>query len=70
MTTAVRPDSVPRFRLRDGETIPAIGLGTFGSDHYSPDQVSEAVYGALKAGYRLLDCAQVSVLTHQSSTMA
>lgn len=59
MTTAVRPDSVPRFRLRDGETIPAIGLGTFGSDHYSPDQVSEAVYGALKAGYRLLDCAQV-----------
>ena len=59
MTEAVKPDQVPRFTLRDGETIPAMGFGTFGSDHYSPEQVSEAVYGALKAGYRLLDCAQV-----------
>ena len=36
-----------------------MGIGTFGSDKYSAEQVSEAVYGAIKAGYRLIDCAAV-----------
>lgn len=52
-------NAVPRFKLASGEEIPAMGLGTFGSDKYSPEQVSEAVYGAVKAGYRMLDCASV-----------
>ncbi|HLH03035.1 MAG TPA: aldo/keto reductase [Bryobacteraceae bacterium] len=39
--------------------MPAIGLGTFGSDHVSPDVVAEAVYGAACAGYRHFDCAAV-----------
>jgi alcohol dehydrogenase (NADP+) len=45
--------------LAGGGQIPCIGLGTFGSDKYSPEAVSDAVYGALKYGYRLLDCASV-----------
>lgn len=36
-----------------------MGLGTFGSDKYNAQQVSEAVYGGIKAGYRLIDCASV-----------
>ena len=39
--------------------IPPVGMGTFGSDKYTPDQVSEAVAGAIRAGYRLFDCASV-----------
>lgn len=52
-------DKVPKRRLYSGEEIPAVGLGTFGSDKYNAQQVSEAVYGGIKAGYRLIDCASV-----------
>ena len=45
--------------LYSGERIPCLGLGTFGSDKYGADAVAEAVYGAVKAGYRLIDCASV-----------
>ena len=50
---------IPKKRLFSGEEIPAMGLGTFGSDKYNADQVSGAVYGGIKAGYRLIDCAAV-----------
>ncbi len=50
---------VPKRMLFTGEEIPAVGLGTFGSDKYNAEQVSEAVYGAIKYGYRLIDCAAV-----------
>ena len=39
--------------------MPAIGLGTFGSDHVSPDEIAEAVQGAVEVGYRHFDCASV-----------
>ena len=39
--------------------MPAIGLGTFGSDHVSADQVAAAVEDALAIGYRHIDCASV-----------
>lgn len=52
-------EKVPKRRLYSGEEIPAVGLGTFGSDKYNAQQVSEAVYGGIKAGYRLIDCASV-----------
>lgn len=47
------------FSLHNGDKIPVIGFGTFGSDHYSPEQVSRAVESAIDAGYRLFDCAEV-----------
>ena len=47
------------FRLYNGDVIPAIGFGTFGSDHYSHEQVSKAVEAAIDAGYKLFDCAEV-----------
>jgi alcohol dehydrogenase (NADP+) len=51
---------VPTSRpLRTGAHIPTIGLGTFGSDRYGPDEVAAAVRGGLDAGYRLVDCASV-----------
>ena len=52
-------DSVPTRRLASGAEMPAIGVGTFGSDHYGPDEVAAAVGGAIRAGYRLIDCAAV-----------
>ena len=50
---------IPSVKLSNGESIPAMGLGTFGSDKYGADIVSEAVYGAIKEGYRFIDCAAV-----------
>jgi alcohol dehydrogenase (NADP+) len=45
--------------LYNGIKIPKIGMGTFGSDHASPEQVASAVSGAIRLGYRLFDCASV-----------
>jgi len=50
---------IPTRKLFSGEEIPAIGLGTFGSDKYGPEPIAEAVYRGLKTGYRLIDCASV-----------
>jgi alcohol dehydrogenase (NADP+) len=46
-------------RLYTGALMPAIGLGTFGSDHASAEEVAEAVRGAAEVGYRHFDCASV-----------
>jgi diketogulonate reductase-like aldo/keto reductase len=50
---------VETFPLSSGAGVPVIGLGTFGSDRYSPEQVGEAVCHAIQAGYRHIDCAAV-----------
>lgn len=47
------------MQMKNGAPLPKIGFGTFGSDHYSPDQVSKAVAQAIRAGYRMFDCAEV-----------
>ena len=52
-------NKVPKRKFYTGEEIPAVGLGTFGSDKYGSEALSEAVYGAIKFGYRLIDCAAV-----------
>ncbi len=49
----------PYRTLYTGARMPAIGLGTFGSDHVTADQVAEAVVGAVEVGYRHIDCASV-----------
>lgn len=55
----IEQNKIPTRELYSGEKIPAIGLGTFGSDKYDAETVSEAVYGAIQCGYRLIDCAAV-----------
>jgi len=45
--------------LKNGMPIPCIGMGTFGSDHATGEQVAQAVKGAIEVGYRLFDCASV-----------
>lgn len=50
---------VPTKTLHTGQKMPAVGLGTFGSDRFGPEEVSQAVYGAVKAGYRFIDCASI-----------
>ncbi len=56
---AVDPALVPQRRLATGATMPAIGLGTFGSDHIPHAVVAEAVQSAAAVGYRHFDCASV-----------
>jgi diketogulonate reductase-like aldo/keto reductase len=55
----IDPSLVPRRRLYTGDTIPAIGLGTFGSDHVSAAEIADSVKGAIEVGYRHIDCAAV-----------
>ncbi len=50
---------VPQRKLYTGAIMPGIGLGTFGSDRFSAEQVARAVEGALEVGYRHFDCASV-----------
>ncbi|MDF0514154.1 aldo/keto reductase [Agromyces sp. H3Y2-19a] len=46
--------SAPAYSLRDGNTIPAIGLGTYGLN----DQLGiDAIVSAIADGYRLIDTA-------------
>ena len=56
---SVDPDRVPKRKLASGALMPAIGLGTFGSDHVAAEDVARAVRGAFDVGYRHFDCAAV-----------
>ena len=55
----VDPNKVPKRKLYTGAEIPAVGLGTFGSDRFSGEDIAEAVKGAISVGYRHIDCASV-----------
>jgi diketogulonate reductase-like aldo/keto reductase len=55
----IDPAAIPQRRLYTGATMPAVGLGTFGSDHVMPSTVAAAVKGAAAVGYRHVDCAAV-----------
>lgn len=59
MKEKIEQKNIPTRTLYSGEKIPCVGLGTFGSDRYGAQEVAQAVYGAVKAGYRLIDCAAV-----------
>lgn len=55
----VDPARVPYQTLYTGARIPAVGIGTFGSDRFSGEEVAAAVLGAISVGYRHIDCAAV-----------
>lgn len=62
---SVDPGLVPHKLLYTGARMPAIGLGTFGSDHVSASEVASAVEGAAVVGYRHFDCASVYGNEHE-----
>lgn len=57
--TGVDPAAIPHNTLPTGSRIPALGLGTFGSDRYTNDEIARAVFDAATLGYRHFDCASV-----------
>lgn len=58
-TAPIDVAAIPQRKLFTGATMPAIGLGTFGSDHVSAAEIAAAVKGAAAVGYRHFDCASV-----------
>jgi len=53
----IDPEKIPFHITRNGHKIPAIGLGTYGLDRYTAEEVSSAVISAAEVGYRHFDCA-------------
>ncbi|MDQ8184448.1 aldo/keto reductase [Pelagicoccus sp. SDUM812002] len=58
-TQKIDPSRIPSRTLNSGDKMPAIGLGTFGSDHVTNETVAAAVKTAIEIGYRHIDCASV-----------
>jgi alcohol dehydrogenase (NADP+) len=58
-TEVVDPNLVPKRKLYTGAQVPAVGLGTFGSDRFNADQIAQTVLDAAEVGYRHFDCASV-----------
>src|SRR5699024_12645358 len=65
MAEFINPAIVPKVTLPSGEEVPCIGMGTFGSDRVSAEDVSAAVAGAIRSGYRMFDCAACYRNEHQ-----
>jgi len=55
----IDPNRIPKRKVFTGAEIPGIGLGTFGSDRFTADDIAGAVLGAIEHGYRHIDCAMV-----------
>jgi len=55
----IDPNKVPKRTLYNNVEMPCMGMGTFGSDRFTPEQVADAVAGAIDVGYRMFDCAAV-----------
>lgn len=55
----IDPTQIPFKTLSTGAKVPVIGLGTFGSDHITGQQIADAVLEAARLGYRHFDCASV-----------
>lgn len=55
----IDPKAVPQRVLYNGAKVPALGLGTFGSDRFTAEEIASAVIGAAEVGYRHFDCASV-----------
>ncbi len=56
---SVNPGQVPFRTLYTGAKLPAVGIGTFGSDRFTGEDIAAAVKGAISVGYRHIDCAAV-----------
>ena len=39
----INPADVPKVKFYTGDEAPCIGMGTFGSDRFTADQIAEAV---------------------------
>ncbi len=56
---SINPTQVPQRTLSNGAVIPAVGIGTFGSDNYDNETIASALKIAIRNGYRHIDCAAV-----------
>ena len=58
-SSGLNPKDIPCKVLNNGKQMPSIGIGTFGSDLYSAQQIAEAVIFAAEVGQSSFDCASV-----------
>ena len=63
----INPADVPKVKFYTGDGAPCIGMGTFGSDRFTADQIAEAVDGAIKSGYRMLIVPHATEMNRRSA---
>ena len=49
--------AIPALTLNTNDKMPLLGLGVYKS--VAPGEVESAIFYAMEAGYRLIDCASV-----------
>ena len=65
MAEVINPAIVPKVTLPSGEQVPCVGMGTFGSDRVSAEDVSAAVavcltvLHATETSMRLARCSKM-----------
>ena len=57
MEANINLQAIPKVTLASGEVIPGVGMGMFGSDRCSAEQVAQAIAYGIKVGYRMFDGA-------------
>jgi alcohol dehydrogenase (NADP+) len=55
----INQNKIPQRTLYTGAKMPCIGMGTFGSDRFTHEEVAKAVEGAAEVGFRMFDCASI-----------
>ena len=55
----INQNAIPQRTLYTGAKMPCIGMGTFGSDRFTHEEVAKAVEGAAEVGFRMFDCASI-----------
>ena len=67
MAEMIQPAMVPKVKLYTGEEIPCVGMGTFGSDRFTPEQVSNAVAGAIRCGLTVRHVMETKIRSERYS---
>ncbi len=57
MVQTINKEQIPHKKMNTGQEVPCMGFGTFSSGNYTAQDVADAVGGAIKCGYRMIDCA-------------
>ena len=69
MAEVINPAIVPKVTLPSGEQVPCVGMGTFGSDRVSAEQLLQARSAAATVCLTVLHATEMSMRLARCSKM-